>query len=35
VVTVGTVKHGVWEAVAMAQYRIASHGGTLQGSGTL
>jgi membrane-bound lytic murein transglycosylase B len=35
VVTVGTVKHGVWEAVAMAQYRIASHGGTLQGGGTL
>ena len=34
VVTVGTQKHGVWEAVAMAQYRIASHGGTLE-SGTL
>ncbi|HEY2033217.1 MAG TPA: lytic transglycosylase domain-containing protein [Rhizomicrobium sp.] len=34
VVTVGAAKHGVWEAVAMAQYRITSHGGTLQ-SGTL
>jgi len=30
VVTVGTQQHGVWEAVAMAQYRIAAHGaGTL------
>jgi membrane-bound lytic murein transglycosylase B len=35
VVTVGTAKHGVWEAVAMAQYRITSHGGTLQGRGSL
>jgi membrane-bound lytic murein transglycosylase B len=34
VVTVGNAKHGVWEAVAMAQYRITSHGGTLQ-SGSL
>lgn len=29
VVTVGATKHGVWEAVAMAQYRVTSHGGTL------
>ena len=34
VVTVGAKKHGVWEAVAMAQYRITSHGGALQ-SGSL
>lgn len=34
VVTVGATKHGVWEAVAMAQYRITSHGGTLE-SGSL
>jgi membrane-bound lytic murein transglycosylase B len=34
VVTVGTQQHGVWEAVAMAQYRIA-HGGTPRSSGTL
>ncbi|MGN6516096.1 MAG: lytic transglycosylase domain-containing protein [Rhizomicrobium sp.] len=34
VVTVGRAKHGVWEAVAMAQYRITSHGGTLE-SGSL
>jgi hypothetical protein len=34
VITVGGVKYAVWEAVAMAQYRITSHGGTLQ-NGTL
>ena len=34
VITVGSARHGVWEAVAMAQYRITSHGGALQ-SGSL
>ena len=34
VVTVGKAKHGVWEAVRMAQFRITSHGGSLQ-SGSL
>ena len=35
VITVGNARHGVWEAVAMAQYRITSHGGALDGSGAL